>query len=1315
MHPGGIGAALASASTPMGSHSVASGVAPAHDENHPWAQHFALMREQEGELAGLSGGVNGVGWVSRPGGVPTALPTSLNARKADADGGFFGGASATSTFPSSIRTHEAAPPMLGQTATASCGGSAAAPFASRKPSFKMQLPNLTARPPLVSSFSLPAPSGTVGSFSAHLASFSHLNQSPKRHADGSATSAKFAFLPIFATQGRAASLNSDASMRRAQSGGSGGSDSRIGRPILPDKAQSSHRLQVDSAVDRKLKRIETAELARLLRSSPADVEGASDTLVIDIRPSTSFRVARIRGSVNVCAPSTLLKRRTITVERIEDELLPVDDVDGSAERGPSSGGIKCENEYFRRWRTNRYAWASSPATPSDQLSGAKLERIVVLDMDTDNLLGKGKASAGGGGACLRGLLDKFNDAGFAGELCWLAGGFKQFASCIAASGLIIHGDGPSLECQQQSMSTGRQPKASSVSTAPGKFLLPGKSPSNALSSARPSGIRRASAPFFPKGFTIPSFKFSSPFSLNSTGGSGSNSSGFGPSVTSGSGTVAMGSYTPRSAPLAPRAPSSKHSLVQPRCLPMEAFTTQTTVQGPASMGLSTRKIGLEAEGGFAFFAARDDTNDAFGKAKDAQKSENSSVCSAAFANPFFDNIRQNRELAHGVTEHIPLDVPVITQEEKDALPLFLKKLVDLPAVERAEVLAQNFFNIDRTEQDRLNATMRQHASESITDPRSSSAPISTGEKGGGSNSGSVSSPRALTTAPFSSIPDVCSAAGERFPFSIAAALERGADNRYNNIWTYEHSRVRLAHPQSSDDPGSDYINASFIEPARRYGSRRRFIATQAPMPSTFEAFWQVLWEQNSHVIVMLSREKEGGRVQCHDYWSQPLCGRFMKTEMIDEVKLTDRGEIIHSKPSDGSGGSGCKGDSGGFFSAVDAGGTSEGEPTIVRRLLRLTNTSRPDLRPRHIVQLQYLAWPDYFVPENSASLLNLIDLADQTQHKFDQDLSMAHSPLSRSSFHKSVAATVGPMIVHCSAGVGRTGAFVVINSILDVLRRERRCANDRRTLACWDDGVKSIDNWLFSHVLADLPPPDAGRFGRRSSTRRSLKRELSPSAASIDTDSEADVGGLSSPPAFRRTRSRETTNDEGPVLERSSPLLTPSKALHNLDLASSSPRVDLSHQGSVPMECVIQDKVLPQSHTMCRNGSTTSSTADSSISAPSSVLSSSGQSSSVSSGLLHGRDTTSVASSLFSKPSASIPCGQFPSIELKRDLDDGAQRAASAFSTDTDLIKQTTETVREQRMSSIQTTRQYVFVHLAILEGCIRDYRRYQQESKNCK
>lgn len=165
-----------------------------------------------------------------------------------------------------------------------------------------------------------------------------------------------------------------------------------------------------------------------------DVATSASTLVLDIRPSTSFNAARIAHSVNVCAPSTLLKRPAMTVDRIEAEML----------------GSSQDARRFKRWRKGLRR-SSPQAVNSGSVSDDDVEdpdrpirRIVVVDTDTRSLGEAGRPNTGGGGACLTGLLRKFDAAGFQGDLCWLIGGFNGFASTVEQSkdedhrGLLEH-------------------------------------------------------------------------------------------------------------------------------------------------------------------------------------------------------------------------------------------------------------------------------------------------------------------------------------------------------------------------------------------------------------------------------------------------------------------------------------------------------------------------------------------------------------------------------------------------------------------------------------------------------------------------------------------------------------------------------------------------------------------------------------------------------------------------------------------------------------------------------------------------------------
>ena len=197
-------------------------------------------------------------------------------------------------------------------------------------------------------------------------------------------------------------------------------------------------------------------------------------------------------------------------------------------------------------------------------------------------------------------------------------------------------------------------------------------------------------------------------------------------------------------------------------------------------------------------------------------------------------------------------------------------------------------------------------------------------------------------------------------------------NRYNNVLPYDHSRVVL--PLSNDDPTTDYVNASFID---GYYRPQAYIATQGPVPNSFAAFWRMVWHCNVSVIVMTTQEWEGGRRKCDRYWPDPT------STPTEKVKDLGVGLSVHHLE------------------------TTQYEYWITRKF-----TIKYSGWQREVTQICYTAWPDHGVPESADEVL-----------------------LLRLEVHRLTETSVGPIVVHCSAGVGRTGTYIAIDRLID------RCTN----------------------------------------------------------------------------------------------------------------------------------------------------------------------------------------------------------------------------------------------------------------------------------
>ncbi|XP_067345749.1 receptor-type tyrosine-protein phosphatase beta isoform X2 [Channa argus] len=211
--------------------------------------------------------------------------------------------------------------------------------------------------------------------------------------------------------------------------------------------------------------------------------------------------------------------------------------------------------------------------------------------------------------------------------------------------------------------------------------------------------------------------------------------------------------------------------------------------------------------------------------------------------------------------------------------------------------------------------------------------------------------------------------GRNQAMDVARLPENRGKNRYNNILPYDSTRVRL--PYLEDDPCSDYINASYI-PGNNY--RREYIATQGPLPGTKDDFWRMVWEHGVYNTVMVTQCVEKGRVKCDQYWPsdrEPLYYGDLVIQMLSESVL----------------------------------------PEWTIREFRIT-LERSCSYPRVIRHFHYTVWPDHGVPESTQSLIQFV----RTVRDY-----VDRSP------------STGATVVHCSAGVGRTGTFIALDRVLQQL------------------------------------------------------------------------------------------------------------------------------------------------------------------------------------------------------------------------------------------------------------------------------------------
>lgn len=355
------------------------------------------------------------------------------------------------------------------------------------------------------------------------------------------------------------------------------------------------------------------------------------------------------------------------------------------------------------------------------------------------------------------------------------------------------------------------------------------------------------------------------------------------------------------------------------------------------------------------------------------------------ANPFFGNIRQNMDLIGGVGQLSIKHPSSMTDQMEEQLPTWLHDAAD--SKDHGKLVSDKFLHIERREQKRMQEAL--------------SGKVVYGTPGG-----------------------TGSTAAECVQI---AGIEKGSKNRYNSIWPYEHTRVKL---EGVADGSCDYVNANHIQPK---WSNKRYIATQGPLPTTFEDFWNVVWQQDARVIVMLTAEQEGGQVKAHNYWSDKQYGH-LHLSLLGERRASLEPARIHrhrdlARPQLGQRRSTNPPKPANLNKENSTPPTPSGEqPYVIVRKFTLSNSNEPFERMREITQLQYSSWPDFGAPAHPAHLLGLIEQCDSVVRQVNNSASSSSPdpPNGR------------PVIVHCSAGCGRTGTFCTVDSVIDMLKRQRQ-------------------------------------------------------------------------------------------------------------------------------------------------------------------------------------------------------------------------------------------------------------------------------------
>ncbi|KAK3869219.1 hypothetical protein Pcinc_025467 [Petrolisthes cinctipes] len=211
------------------------------------------------------------------------------------------------------------------------------------------------------------------------------------------------------------------------------------------------------------------------------------------------------------------------------------------------------------------------------------------------------------------------------------------------------------------------------------------------------------------------------------------------------------------------------------------------------------------------------------------------------------------------------------------------------------------------------------------------------------------------------------------PCTEAKAAINRTLNRYRDVLPYDHTRIILS------DTNTTYINASLV---KEECVSRSYVLTQGPLSHTTPHFWQMIWQQKIKGIIMLNKIIEKNQIKCHQYWPLGEEGGGDDSIQFSTVGLkVQLVSITHHTHYNNS-------------------------------TLRLTHIASGESRT--ILHFHYTTWPDFGVPQSPEAFYKFLNVVRASG---------------------VLEPTVGPAVVHCSAGIGRSGTFCLVDTILMMLSK----------------------------------------------------------------------------------------------------------------------------------------------------------------------------------------------------------------------------------------------------------------------------------------